>query len=66
MMEEGKGSNWSMEVTMEFYQLCVAAGIDMMKRGISHVDNVTGVFRTLIDLPADVRVTHVSVEGRIA
>ena len=30
MMEEGKGSNWDMEVTMQFYQLCVAAGIDMI------------------------------------
>ena len=66
MMEEGKGSNWSMEVTMQFYQLCVAAGIDMAKRGISHVDNVTGAFRALLDLPGDVKVTHVSVEGRLA
>jgi meso-butanediol dehydrogenase / (S,S)-butanediol dehydrogenase / diacetyl reductase len=66
MLEEGKGSNWDMEVTMKFYQLCVEAGIDMAKRGISHVNNVTDVFRALLDLPGDVRVTHVSVEGRIA
>ena len=63
MMEEGKGSNWSPEISMQFYQLCVAAGIDMMKRPISHVNNVTTVFRALLDLPGDVCVPHVSVEG---
>ena len=66
MMEEGKGSNWSPEISMQFYQLCVAAGIDMAKRPISHVNSVPDVFRALIDLPADVRITHVSVEGRHA
>lgn len=64
MMEEGKGSNWDPAVGMQFYQACVAAGIDMRTRPISHVNSVTDVFRALLDLPADVRVTHVSVEGR--
>lgn len=63
MYEEGKGSNWDQQIAMEFYQKCVAAGIDMRTRPISHVDNVTGVFRSLIDLPADVCVPHVSIEG---
>ena len=35
----------------------------MMKRPISHVNNVTAVFRALLDLPGDVSVPHVSVEG---
>lgn len=64
MYEEGKGSNWDPEIGMKFYQLCVEAGIDMRKRPISHVSSVTDVFRSLIDLPADVNVPHVSVEGR--
>lgn len=64
MMEEGKGSNWDQAIAMQFYQACVAAGIDMRTRPISHVNSVTDVFRALLDLPADVRVTHVSVEGR--
>ncbi len=64
MMEEGKGTNWNPEIALQFYQLCAAAGIDMMKRPISHVNSVTDVFRALIDLPGDVRLTHVSVEGR--
>ena len=66
MMEEGKGSGWDPEIGMQFYQACVAAGIDMRTRPISHVNSVTDVFRALLDLPVDVRVTHLSVEGRHA
>ena len=64
MYEEGKGSAWAPEIGMEFYKRCVAAGIDMRTRPISHVNSVTDVFRALLDLPGDVRVPHVSVEGR--
>lgn len=63
MYEEGKGSPWAPEIAMQFYQLCLAAGIDMRARPISHVNNVTDVFRALIDLPGDVSVPHVSMEG---
>ena len=63
MYEEGKGTTWDQAIAMEFYQKCVAAGIDMRTRPISHVNNVTDVFRSLIDLPGDVCVPHVSVEG---
>jgi len=64
MFEEGKGSTWDPQVGMEFYQKCVAAGIDLRARPISHVNSVTDVFRALIDLPPDVRVTHASIEAR--
>lgn len=64
MYEEGKGSTWDPQIGMEFYQKCVAAGIDLRARPISHVNSVTDVFRALIDLPPDVRVTHASVEAR--
>jgi NAD(P)-dependent dehydrogenase (short-subunit alcohol dehydrogenase family) len=64
MYEEGKGSDWDPEIGMQFYQACLAVGLDMRTRPISHVDSVTGVFRALLDLPPDVRVTHVSLEGR--
>ncbi|MFA7585658.1 MAG: SDR family oxidoreductase [Novosphingobium sp.] len=63
MYEEGKDSGWSQEIAIQFYQRCLAAGIDMRARPISHVDNVTHVFRALLDLPADVSVPHVSIEG---
>lgn len=64
MYEEGKGSNWDPAIGMQFYQACLAAGIDMRARPISHVNSVTDVFRSLLDLPGDLRVTHVSIEGR--
>ena len=67
MYEEGKTAPaWNPEVALQFYQLCKEAGIDMMKRPISMVASVTDVFRALIDLPADVRLTHISIEGRHA
>ena len=68
MYEIGKemNLNWDPAAAQEFHQLCVAAGIDMMKRPISNAASVTSVFRALIDLPADVRVTHASIEARHA
>jgi 3-oxoacyl-[acyl-carrier protein] reductase len=65
MYEEGKvPAAWNPEAAMQFMTLCKEAGIDMMKRPISNVVSVTDVFRALLDLPADVRLTHVSIEGR--
>lgn len=64
MMDEGKGSTWDPEIGMQFYQKCVAVGIDLRSRPISHVNSVTDVFRALLDLPPDVRVTHASIEAR--
>lgn len=63
MYEEGKGSTWPQDIAVQFMQLCMAAGIDMRARPISHVNNVTDVFRALLDLPGDVAVPHVSIEG---
>jgi 3-oxoacyl-[acyl-carrier protein] reductase len=65
MYEEGKAAPpWNPENAMRFYELCLAAGIDMRQRPISRVESVTDVFRALIDLPPDVRVTHASIEAR--
>ena len=66
MYEEGKGSNWDPEIGMQFGKACMEAGINLMQRPISHVNSVTDVFRALIDLPPDVRVTHASIEARHA
>ncbi len=68
MYEVGKTMNtgWDPAAAQEFYQLCAASGIDLAKRPISNVTSVTGVFRALIDLPPDVRVTHASIEARYA
>jgi 3-oxoacyl-[acyl-carrier protein] reductase len=66
MYEEGKTQpTWDPEAAQMFYKLCLASGINMMERGISQAASVTDVFRALLDLPDDVRITHVSLEGRI-
>ncbi len=64
MWEEGKGSNWPPEAAMRFAELCAENGKPMLNQAISHVDSLPGIFRALIDLPPDVRVTHASVEAR--
>lgn len=65
MIEEDRAPpTWDMDAAMRFHEGCLKAGIDLRVRPISHVDSVTDVFRSLLDLPPDVRVTHVSVEAR--
>jgi 3-oxoacyl-[acyl-carrier protein] reductase len=68
MYEEGKtmNMNWDPAAAQQFYGLCLASGIDLGKRPISNVTSVTDVFRALIDLPPDVRITHASIEARHA
>jgi meso-butanediol dehydrogenase / (S,S)-butanediol dehydrogenase / diacetyl reductase len=66
MYEEGKTMpTWDPEAAQMFYKLCLENGINMMQRGVSQVASVTDIFRALLDLPPDVRITHVSLEGRI-
>jgi 3-oxoacyl-[acyl-carrier protein] reductase len=66
MFAEGMSLDVDRETGMRFYQACVAAGLDLAKRPISPVETVTGVFRALIDLPADVHLTDVRVQARKA
>ena len=65
MYEAGKTApGWNPDAAMRFHQGCAANGIDLRSRPISQTENVTGVFRSVIDLPPDVRVLHVSVGAR--
>lgn len=65
MYEAGKSApGWNPDAAMRFHQGCAANGIDLRSRPISQTENVTGVFRSVIDLPPDVRVLHVSVGAR--
>ena len=65
MMDEGKDApGWDPDATMRFYQGSAKAGLDLRTRPISQVNSVTDVFRAVIDLPPDVRITQVSVEAR--
>ncbi|WP_236554859.1 SDR family oxidoreductase [Novosphingobium sp. 9U] len=54
---------WDPQAAQEFYQRCMANGLNLRERPISNCENVTGVFRALLDLPADVQLPHISVSA---
>ncbi|MET1756715.1 SDR family oxidoreductase [Novosphingobium sp. RD2P27] len=54
---------WDPAAAMEFHKSCLANGLDLRARPISNCENVTGVFRAILDLPADVQLPHVSVSA---
>jgi len=49
-----------------FYEAALAAGLNLGKRPISHVDSVTPIFRALLDLPPDVHAIGICVHARAA
>lgn len=64
MYEVGKAApDWDPAAAGEFYKLCMANGVNLRERPISNCENVTGVFRAILDLPADVQLPHVSVSA---
>ncbi|MFA5941588.1 MAG: SDR family oxidoreductase [Sinimarinibacterium sp.] len=64
MFEEGKTFNLDPQLAQRFGQAAMAAGLNLRERPISHVNSVTEVFRSLIDLPPDVHVVNVHVQAR--
>lgn len=67
MHDEGKEApGWDRDAAMRFHMACAKNGLDLRTRPISHSNSATGVFRALLDLPADVRVPHVSIGARKA
>jgi len=66
MYEEGKTWDVDMQAKVDFHQAATAIGIDLTKRPISQFTSVTGIFRTLIDLPPDLQIEHVSLHARAA
>jgi NAD(P)-dependent dehydrogenase (short-subunit alcohol dehydrogenase family) len=64
MFEEGKSWDVDPQAAMEFHQAAGAAGIDLRARPISQFTSVTGVFRTLIDLPEDVHAASICLHAR--
>ncbi|WP_404480900.1 SDR family oxidoreductase [Novosphingobium sp. BL-52-GroH] len=67
MHDQGKEAPaWDRDAAMRFHAGCARNGLDLQTRPISHSGSVTGVFRAVIDLPPDVRVSHVSVGARKA
>jgi meso-butanediol dehydrogenase / (S,S)-butanediol dehydrogenase / diacetyl reductase len=64
MMDADKTWDIDPAVKMKFAQACMAAGIDLRTRPLSQFASVTTVFRTLIDLPADVQADFISLHAR--
>lgn len=64
--EEKDAPTWDRDAAMRFHMGCTKNGLDLRTRPVSHSSSVTGVFRAVIDLPADVRVSHVSIGARKA
>jgi NAD(P)-dependent dehydrogenase (short-subunit alcohol dehydrogenase family) len=64
MYEVGKEApSWDPAAAGEFYQRTMANGVNLRERAISNCENVTGVFRAILDLPSDVHLPHVSVSA---
>ena len=56
--------NWDPDVAMQFFEANLKLGRNLAEQPITQVDNVTCIFRALIDLPPDFKATHVSVGAR--
>jgi NAD(P)-dependent dehydrogenase (short-subunit alcohol dehydrogenase family) len=64
MFEAGKEAPaWDPAAAGEFYQRSIAAGVNLRERPISNCENVTAVFRAILDLPVDVQLPHVSISA---
>ncbi len=66
MYEEGKTWDVDPQAAREFHQAAAAAGINPAQRPISQFSSVTGVFRALIDLPADLHIATIGLHARAA
>lgn len=64
--QDKQAPGWDPDAAMRFHKGCLEKGLDLRTRPISHSSSVTGVFRSLLDLPPDVKVLHVSVGARHA
>jgi short-subunit dehydrogenase len=64
MFEEGKSWDVNPDDAMQFYQAALAAGINLGEKPLSQFTSVTGIFRALIDLPADLHAVTVGLHAR--
>jgi meso-butanediol dehydrogenase/(S,S)-butanediol dehydrogenase/diacetyl reductase len=64
MMEEGKVWNVDPAAQMRFGKAAMEAGLNLRERPISQFTSVTNAFRAIIDLPADLHATHISLSAR--
>lgn len=66
MFEEGKGWDVDPEAAMAFHQEALARGINLVEKPLSQFTSLLGVFTTLINLPKDLQVEHISLKARKA
>ena len=64
MMGPGSSATKDPEKGKRFYHACVARGINPMERGVTQYDSTLGLFRYLIDLPADMHVDIATYQAR--
>jgi NAD(P)-dependent dehydrogenase (short-subunit alcohol dehydrogenase family) len=64
MLEEGKTWDVDPEVAMRFAKAAAAAGLHTRERAITHVNTVTNIFRSLLDLPPELTVQNVHLHAR--
>ncbi len=60
----GQSATMDPEAGMRFFQACMARGFNPMERGVTQYDSATGLFRFLIDLPADMHLDIATYQAR--
>jgi meso-butanediol dehydrogenase/(S,S)-butanediol dehydrogenase/diacetyl reductase len=66
MVGEGASLDADPATIGRFFEACAKNGINLMEGPVSTYTSVTQVFRSLLDLPPDVQVAHVSLHARAA
>lgn len=64
MMDEEKVLGGDPQVLKQFHEAMLKVGINPRERGVTHFNSVTGVFRALVDLPADLETIGVMLGSR--
>ena len=64
MYEEGKTWDADPEAQMAFGKAAMERGMNLREQPIAHVNSVTDVFRSLIDLPPDLHAVMVTLHSR--
>jgi NAD(P)-dependent dehydrogenase (short-subunit alcohol dehydrogenase family) len=64
MMEDGKVWTIPPEARASFGKAAMEAGINLRDRPISHFKSATQIFRTLIDMPADLHAVTITLHAR--
>jgi len=64
MLDEDRTMQASPEAAQAFFMACIERGIDLTKLPVSHFNSVLWVFRSLVDMPADIHVDTVRFTSR--